>query len=1235
MTERVRSNRLAGETSPYLLQHAGNPVDWYPWGPEALATAQKLDRPILLSIGYSACHWCHVMERECFEDEAIARLMNEHFVCVKVDREERPDLDDIYMSATVALSGSGGWPMTVFLAPDQRPFFAGTYFPPEDRHGRPGFPTLLERIAELWKTDREALVTQAAQLTEQVVSAKRPTPPGAISRDSLRQAYRALAREFDPAFGGFGRAPKFPPSAALSLLLRYYRISGEPHALAMVTRTLDGMKNGGIYDQLGGGFARYSVDDRWLVPHFEKMLYDNAQLVDVYLEAFAVTTNSEYRRVARETLDYVVREMQGPAGGYFSSSDADSEGEEGKYFVWRLDEVRAVLDDPLAERFCLFFGVTPEGNWEGTNVLHTPYSLAGAAHELGLDQAELSASLAEARARMGQARSERVPPPIDDKVLTSWNGLMVRAMAHGYRQLRDERYLDSARRAADFVLQELRRPDGGLYRTARAGHAHLDAYLEDYAYFVDGLLSLYEVSGTVSYLEAARELAERMVTDFAPRRDEHGALLDEGGAFYHTAHSHEELLVRPREGHDGALPNPNAVACRALGRLAGHLGREDLRRIALDAALGYGRQVQRHPRAFATLLGAVDFLLEPPLEIVLAEGERADEAEQLERVLAATYLPNRIEARVTAATAVDPEAPPLVRGKTPVEGRAAVYLCENFVCQAPVTAPAELEQALTRADQANRQRALRELGRPRLAGGATAEGTARFAGRSELGGAAYAPLPPTAETPLLVSRIGFDGHGLGLDHPEHRNVVETALARGVNLFDTAPGYGRGDSERLIGECLAEAVEAGGIARDEIVLVTKVGLARGADRERIADRAREGRPYSAVTLLDARGADDSGPAYCLDPEFLREQLTGSLERLGVETVDACLLENPELLLAEAVSGLGDPSERRTRLLSLLEAAFRHLEGEVAAGRIGWYGVSIDPTTTAESLEVPELWAAAERAAGKNHHFRVLELPLNLAETEVLRGRRKQAAMVEQARELGLALLTHRPLHALVGGTILRLSDPEALPPEQEPLDETRQRVAALEEEFERDFAPGPRSLGIFAEGPLFGFGGQLGAAVERAQGVQQLDHVETTFVKPRLGDILAQLEQVFAGAQAERYRAWRSRYVEAVGAWLLAVRQHASEHDRRLLERLDEKLRIQGELRLALDGPLATAPWSLRALALVRGIEGVSSVLVSMRRRDELADALHSLRLPVPRAVYRSLARIEPLEPESSGERSAT
>jgi len=686
-TTHRHTNRLIHQTSPYLLQHAHNPVDWHPWGEEALRKAKDEDKPILLSIGYSACHWCHVMERESFENEATARIMNDHFVNIKVDREERPDLDEIYMAATVAMNnGHGGWPMTVFLSPDQRPFFAGTYFPPEDRYGRPGFGAILLKIADLWKTNRAALLQQGETLTEHIRGQVLAPPAQAVGDEAIEQAAAQLAREFDPVHGGFGGAPKFPPSTALSLLLRVHRRTADPEWLALVRRTLDAMAQGGMYDQIGGGFCRYSTDERWLVPHFEKMLYDNALLARIYLEAYQVTEDPFYKRIATEILDYEIREMTSPEGGFYSSTDADSEGEEGKYFVWTPDEVKAVLGDEDARRFCAYYDITEAGNWEGKNIPNTPRPLAGVAAGLGIDPVALQISLDASRKKLYEARGRRIPPGRDDKILTSWNGLMIGAMAEGARILNEPRYLDAAGRAADFLLQTVRTPEGRLLRTYRSGKAHLNAYLDDYAYLCEGLIDLYEAGGSAQYLTAAAELSGRILSDFSP---------EDGGGFYNTSRDHERLILRHRDGHDGATPNANASAAMALARLSFHFNREDWRKAAESAVTAYGAVIDRFARAFCKTLAAVDFLLDGPIEIAVVgkPGEAGYEA--LRRETASRYFPNRILGHLDplAAQGKIPSLP-LLEGKGPVNGKAAVYLCYNFTCLSPMTDPARVGPAL-------------------------------------------------------------------------------------------------------------------------------------------------------------------------------------------------------------------------------------------------------------------------------------------------------------------------------------------------------------------------------------------------------------------------------------------------------------------------------------------------------------------------------------------------------------
>ncbi|HEX9725054.1 MAG TPA: thioredoxin domain-containing protein [Vicinamibacteria bacterium] len=662
-------NRLIAETSPYLLQHAHNPVDWFPWGPEALEKAKTDDKPILLSIGYSACHWCHVMERESFENEEIAALMNERFVCIKVDREERPDIDDIYMHAVQILTRSGGWPLTVFLTPDLKPFYGGTYFPPEDRWGRPGFRTVLTEIARLYQEQRGQVDATAGQLTEHLQElAFTPASPELLAPDLLRAAVRELSSRFDPRDGGFSPAPKFPPSGALFLLLRFYHAHEEDEALQMARLTLDKMAAGGMYDQLGGGFHRYSTDARWLVPHFEKMLYDNALLARAYLEAFQVTGEASYARVARETLEYVLREMQGKEGGYYSSQDADSEGVEGKFFVWSKAEITELLGDGT-ETFCRIYDVTETGNWEGSNVLNR---LRSEPQDFDANAETIDKN----RRALFDAREKRVKPGLDDKVLTSWNGLMIIAMARGYRVLGEPSFLASAQRAARFAKDTLFEK-GRLLATYRAGRAKLLAYLDDYAFLMGGLIELYESDFDVGWLDEARRLADEMVRLFWDAED---------GGFFFTGSDHESLILRSKSGHDGAIPAGNAVAATYLFKLATYTGWTDYETRAQETLHTFHAQMRRAPSGFAQMLCALDYYLADQPELaVVGSADAPATRDALQRIWR-LFTPN------AAIGFLDPAWPnreevekkaPLLQGKTSADGSPRFYVCENYTCQAP------------------------------------------------------------------------------------------------------------------------------------------------------------------------------------------------------------------------------------------------------------------------------------------------------------------------------------------------------------------------------------------------------------------------------------------------------------------------------------------------------------------------------------------------------------------------
>ena len=565
----AHTNRLAKETSPYLLQHAHNPVDWYPWGEEALRRAREENKPIFLSIGYAACHWCHVMERESFEDPATAKILNKHFISIKVDRQQRPDVDEIYMTAVQMMTGRGGWPLSVFLTPDLKPFFGGTYFPPEDLHGMPGFKTVLHRVAEVWREQPDDVVDNAQRMVEALRAnvAPEPSRTGVPDASVLFAAAGELREQFDTQWGGFGGAPKFPPSGAIALLLRQYARSGDAMLLYMVTVTLDRMAQGGMYDQLGGGFHRYSVDAMWLVPHFEKMLYDNALLTRVYLEAWQATGREPYREVAAGILDYVIRDMTDARGGFHSAEDADSEGEEGKFYVWQPGEIKAVLGEEDGELFCRYYGVSEEGNFEGHNILTAPRDPASRLGATTLTTEQWRDRLARSRERLLTHRNERVRPGKDDNVLAAWNGMMISALARGYQVLGDRRYLAAAQKAADFVLDEMVR-DGRLMRAYR-GTARLPGYLDDYAEMAGGLIDLYEADFDRQWLEAADTLAGKMVADFWDDRD---------GAFFYTSAAHKNLLVRTKPFQDGAVPSGNSTATIVLLRLSKLLDNAEYRK---------------------------------------------------------------------------------------------------------------------------------------------------------------------------------------------------------------------------------------------------------------------------------------------------------------------------------------------------------------------------------------------------------------------------------------------------------------------------------------------------------------------------------------------------------------------------------------------------------------------------------------------------------------------------------
>ena len=682
--EQRYTNRLIHETSPYLLQHAHNPVDWYPWGEEALARSKKEDKPILLSIGYSSCHWCHVMEKESFENEAIAETMNQRFINIKVDREERPDLDELYMNAVQVITGSGGWPMTVFLTPDLIPFHAGTYFPPEDRGGMPGFAKILVVVSDYYHSRRGEVEKMETQLKNALLQIAEIHPSQETASDRvLSKAFDAFESQFDPIYGGFGKAPKFPASMALSFLLRHWKSTGSKKALEMAEKTLEKMAGGGIYDHLGGGFHRYSVDERWLIPHFEKMLYDNALLSRTYFEAYQVTQKERYRRVGEETLNYVLREMKGPEGGFYSTQDADSEGQEGKFYVWTRDEIKKVLGKERGTPFCAYYGVATEGNFEGgRSVLNISSTFENVSQLYGIPVEELGKLLEEGRQKLYAEREKRVRPGRDEKILTSWNGLMISSLVDGFRVTGNEKYLKGAVQGAHFIIQEMSK-DGHLLRVFSKGKARVKGYSEDYAFVIQPLIDLYEATFETEWLGEADELNRKMVDQFWDEKN---------GGFFFTGKENESLIARSKSPYDNAIPSANSIAVSNLIRLSYLTGEESLKQKAEQILHLFHSFLEQHPSGFAQMLSGLSFFLSPQ-EIGVVGSRNDPRTKSMLKKIYLTYLPNRI------LSLRDPQEPiegswfPFLREKGNQEA-PTTFVCKGFTCLPPVRNEKELKKVL-------------------------------------------------------------------------------------------------------------------------------------------------------------------------------------------------------------------------------------------------------------------------------------------------------------------------------------------------------------------------------------------------------------------------------------------------------------------------------------------------------------------------------------------------------------
>lgn len=1168
------------------------------------------------------------MERESFENPTIADLMNRYFVNIKVDREERPDLDEIYMQATTAMNqGQGGWPMTVFLTPEQEPIFAGTYFPPTDKWGRPGFGSILTNIGEAWQKDQDKIIEQASGFTTRLRSALQPTSPLAVGESEIESAIQQYARDFDARYGGFGRAPKFPPATSLSFLLRQYYWTGQEKILQMATKTLDGMAAGGMYDHVGGGFARYSTDDEWLVPHFEKMLYDNALLARTYVEAYQVTGREDYRRIAQETLDYILREMTSQEGGFYSATDADSEGVEGKFFVWTPDEIENILNNAQDTRwFCAYYDITEEGNWERTSIPRTPRPFETVAKELGCSPEELRETIQRVRPLVYQARLQRVPPGLDDKIITAWNGMMIGTMAEAGRVLNHQPYLDGAIAAADFLLTSLSRPDTRLWRTYREGKAHLNACLEDYAYGADCLLDVYEATGIERFLYESLALAERILQDFEDTVN---------GGFFTTASDHESLIIRGREGADGATPSGNAVAAWVLARLSYHFDREDFRDAATNAIRAYGQQIRQIPRGFPKSLMTVDLLLRGPVELALVGAQEDPTFQDFREKINACFIPYRI----LAHNQKDHPEPthPLLKGKTPVKGQAALYLCKNFTCQAPLTDPNAVEEALrnfSRNPSSTDHDKTTRLTTAGIPGKATPQGTGQYVAkqlaRSDPSRPASQGYTNLGATGLTTSRVGFGGYRISLGQEDHRRALEHALQHGCNLIDTSTNYADGESERLIGSVLKDLIVKNTIDREEMIVVSKIGYVQGQNLKQAEAREKAGKPFPEMVKYG------EGIWHCIHPEFLEEQLTVSLDRLGLATLDVCLLHNPEYFLSDAKNrnlslNAMQLTDLRQEFYRRVTEAFAYLESQVAAGRIQWYGVSSNtctaPPSNSESTSLSRMVEAAQTAAKQagrpSHSFQVLQAPMNLYEAGALlthnTGKDESHTVLSLAQEEHIGILVNRPLNAIPdrGRGMIRLADPQA-EISHTTFDAQYPKVAALEHDYKQVLGPQiPQPEKGASPLDYFNWAEELKRIRDSIHNLEHWDQIESQSIAPHVNQVFQLLTRHFSGKKEEEqiWVSWRDKYIPELLTLLKIMRMEAAHKSAKTLAELSQTINP------FLPETRHQEPFSRKALWALTSTPGVSCVLNGMRHPVYVEDSLTLLQWdphPNPRPIFEAL-----------------
>lgn len=1091
------------------------------------------------------------MERESFCDSDVAKLMNEHFVCIKVDREERPDVDDLYLSACMNMVGHAGWPLNLLLTPDQKPFFAGTYFPPQDSQGRPGWASLLTQLSQLWKERRAELSAQAEALMQKMH--RQFTGSGrviSLEPELLDGAVSDLAQKFDAQWGGFGGAPKFAPIGECQLLLRYYHRSKDDRLLAMVARTLDAMASGGIRDHINGGFYRYAVDERWVVPHFEKMLSDNAQVARLYLEGYQATQQDNYRQVAVEILDYLVDDLCSSEGGFYTSKDAEVDGEEGKSYLWTTAEIEEVVGSDFAAPFCAYYDITPQGHFNGKCVPNVPRPLGPVAAQYGIKADDFLAQLLAAKAKLREHRRAKAAAKVDDKVVTAWNGMAIGALAEAYRVLGEERFLVAAKKAAHLIESQLMK-DGKLLRTYRAGESKVSAFLDDYSLLGLGLLDLYEASGEENYLKLADKLSAQIVEQFI---DEDEGFLD--------CNRDSQLVVGHRAIVDGPLPPPTASAALFLTRLSYLMDKPALKDKALAAIGVFGKELRRSPAAFCRTLLTVDYCMTGPLSIVIVANNA--ERSPLLNGLGMHYVPNRVIAWKLPTNSV---SLPLLEGKEIAE-QPTLHICQSGVCAQPVTAAKDLPAVLEEL----RGEARFQLYR-RTPGRATPQATAAAADK-------HGNYRQIGNTGLQVSAVGFGTYRVEDETLEHENAVFDALDAGVNLIDTSSNYTDGASERLVGGI----VRIGEKPRESLVIVSKLGYVQGQNLMIAQARIQMGQPYPDMVPFQ------ESCWHCIHPVYLQEQLERSLMRLGLETLDFCLLHNPEYFLLEAAQkGRSDLAAVRHEFYARVEQAFAFLESAVEQGRISYYGVSSNSLSAPEdnptATSFAEFLRVAQKVGGDNHHFRMVQLPMNLVECSAY------PHLLRAAEDAQVGVVLNRPLNAFFKNNLVRLADFEL--EEQEPqFVKNVAALAAIENEFRATFGKNIQGEGT---DQLFRFAENLRPLDGALMNIEHWNQLEMTRIRPTLQDQIGALDQAIQGPASVPWSQWREKFLAQFRECMNDLEQMALEKSQELADSVRETFieLVPERHKEATTSRLAT--WILASTP------GVTSVLVGMRSQDYVED----------------------------------